>query len=81
MIDPFPAGLTAPPTAVGQGGTFGAVRRRSRPCPATTPARPILDTAMTVGSNFVTQGGTVTVTLNVKSSVAVTERLAVGPRA
>ena len=26
VIDPFPAGLTAPPVAVGQGGTFGAVR-------------------------------------------------------
>ena len=35
---------------------------------------------MTVGSNFVTQGGSVTVTLNVKSSAAVTERLPLGPR-
>ena len=32
----------------------------------------MLDTAITVGSNFVTQGGSVTVTMNVKSSVAVT---------
>ena len=33
---------------------------------------PILDTAMTVGGSFVRQAGVVSVTLNVKSSVAVT---------
>src|SRR6185503_6458653 len=35
------------------------------------PGSPVLDTAITVGSNFVLAGGTVAVTLNVKSSTAV----------
>ena len=70
VIDPFPAGLTAPPSAIGQSGTYGPYV----PIPADPghdDGPPTLDTTMTVGSNFALQGGTVTVTLNVKSSVAV----------
>ena len=55
MIDPFPTGLTPPPTAVGQGGTYGPYV----PTPAVPghdDGPPILDTAMTVGSGVVTAG-------------------------
>src|SRR5262249_46140124 len=48
VIDPFPTGLTSPPTSVGQGGTFGPYV----PIPANPgndPGPPVLDTGMTVG--------------------------------
>jgi uncharacterized repeat protein (TIGR01451 family) len=70
VIDPLPAGITPPPT-VGQGGTYGAYTPIAA-VPGHDPGPPVLDTAMSVGSNFVVQGGSVTVTLNVQSSVAVT---------
>ena len=70
VIDPYPAGLTAPPTAVGQGGTYGPYI----PIPAvpgSDAGPPLLDTAISVSTNFVLQDGTVGVTLNVKSSTTV----------
>ena len=70
VIDPYPAGLTAPPVSVGQGGSFGAYVPIAA-VPGTDPGPPVLDTAITVGSNFVIQGGSVSVTLNVKSSTAI----------
>jgi hypothetical protein len=70
VIDPYPAGLTAPPTAIGQRGTYGPYAPIAA-VPGTDPGPPALNTAMSVSTNFVIQGGTLTVTLNVKSSVAV----------
>ena len=70
VIDPYPVGLTAPPIAVGQGGTYGPYAPIAA-LPGSDPGPPALNTAMSVSTNFVIQGGTVTVTLNVKSSVAV----------
>ena len=71
VIDPLPAGVSSPPVSVGQGGTFGPYVPTPA-VPGNDPGPPVLDTTMSVSSNFVTQGGTVTVTLNVHSSVAVT---------
>ena len=70
VIDPLPAGVSSPPVTVGQGGTFGAYT----PIPAkpgNDPGPPVLDTAMSVSTNVVSQGGSVSLTLNVKSSTAV----------
>ncbi len=71
IIDPLPAGTTYVASSANAGGTFGPYT----PLPA-VPGRddgpPVLDTAMSVGANYVVQGGTVNVTLNVKTSVATT---------
>ncbi len=68
VMDPLPAGTTF--VGAGQGGTFGAYVPIAA-VPGNDPGPPVLDTAMSVSSNFVAQNGSVTVTLNVKSSVAV----------
>ena len=68
VIDPLPSGTTF--VSVGQGGTYGAYVPIAA-VPGNDPGPPVLDTAMSVSGNFVTVGGSVTVTLNVKSSVAV----------
>ena len=70
MFDPLPAGVTSPPTSIGQGGTFGPYVPLPA-VPGTDPGPPLLDTAMTVSDNFRNQGQSVTVTLNVKSGTAV----------
>ncbi len=63
--------MTSPPTSIGQGGTFGPYVPLAA-VPGTDSGPPVLDTAMSVSSNFRNQGQPVTVTLNVKSSTAVT---------
>jgi uncharacterized repeat protein (TIGR01451 family) len=68
IIDPLPAGTTYVGGSANDGGTFGAYT----PIPAVPGNDPAgLDTAMSVSTNFVNVGGSVNVTLNVKSSVAV----------
>ncbi|HOV47861.1 MAG TPA: SdrD B-like domain-containing protein [Anaerolineae bacterium] len=71
IIDPLPAGTTYVASSANAGGTFGAYT----PLPA-VPGRddgpPVLDTAMSVNTNYVLQGNAVNVTLNVKTSVATT---------
>ncbi len=70
VFDPIPAGVTSPPTSIGQGGTFGPYVPLPA-VPGNDAGPPVLDTAMSVSTNFRNQGQSVTVTLNVKSSVAV----------
>ena len=70
VFDPLPAGVTSPPTSIGQGGTFGPYVPLPA-VPGNDAGPPVLDTAMTVSDNFRNQGQSVTVTLNVKSSNAV----------
>jgi uncharacterized repeat protein (TIGR01451 family) len=69
VIDPYPTGMTAPPLSISGGGTYGPYVPVAA-VPGNDPGPPILDTNITVGSNFVLQGGSVTVTLNVRSSTA-----------
>lgn len=69
VFDPIPAGVTSPPVSIGQGGTFGAYVPRAAQ-PGTDAGPPVLDTSVSVSTNFRNTGQPVTVTLNVKSSTA-----------
>ncbi len=75
VFDPLPTGTTYVSGSANAGGTYGAYSPL-----AAVPGQDIdggpsggvtLDTAMSVSTNFVNTGGSVNVTLNVKSSVAV----------
>ncbi len=69
IIDPLPTGVTF--GSANAGGTYGAYT----PLPAVPghdDGPPVLDTALSVSTNYVVKGGAVNVTLNVKSSVAAT---------
>lgn len=70
IIDPLPTGTTYVTASANAGGTFGAYSPIAA-VPGNDPGPPVLDTAMSVSTNFVNTGGSVNVTLNVKSSVAI----------
>lgn len=72
VIDPLPAGTNYVAASANAGGTFGAYTPIAA-VPGNDPGPPALDTAVAVSSNFVVQGGSINVTLNVKSSVAVAD--------
>src|SRR4029079_2968406 len=65
VIDPVPTGVTSP--VAGQGGTAGPYV----PIAAVPGADGNLLTSMTVSTNLAQQGGSVTVTLNVKNNASV----------
>ncbi|MFO1430472.1 MAG: SdrD B-like domain-containing protein [Candidatus Competibacteraceae bacterium] len=70
IFDPLPLGATNVSGITPSTGTYGAYTPIAA-VPGNDAGPPVLDTAITVSSNIVTKGGSVTVTLNVKSSVAV----------
>ncbi len=71
VIDPLPAGTSYVAASANAGGSFGAYVPIAA-VPGNDPGPPVLDTSIAVSTNFVSQGGSVNVTFNVKSSVAVT---------